>query len=436
MASSILHFDQRSEHYHMHPLIREYYYSRLIDSNKTDAQLTHNKIKDYYLAISESIETPSNIKELSPYIEAVHHACRAGEYDEADAILSKHIYREDGEIGNYLLTNQLGAFDTCLELMKEFFPNGDTSMQPMFSTRYAQRWVLHELGFSLMNLGRLNETLNFYKRSKEIALSGPFPDYYNACLTSHNIAELHAYLGEILASESVAKETLSVAIQRNNEYHQMQAMAHIAWAAYLQGDLKKAGDYFKASEIAGGIAIKELTHIANRGIYYADYLLQIKELDRAYKVTETNLAFLKYQQRVPQISQCYRILGDLYSARREHDRARNYYNQSLRIAREVTYRAALIEALLSRGRWMAKYLNDKNTAFDDLNEALEYATNGGFRIYEADIRVAYSWLFLALKSIDSALAEAERAKQMSVEMHYKWGRIGAEEVLSKILDKK
>jgi tetratricopeptide (TPR) repeat protein len=265
-----------------------------------------------------------------------------------------------------------------------------------------------------------------------MALSGPFPDYQNACLTSQNMAELFAYLGDIFSSESVAQEALSVAVQRGNEYDQMQAMAHIAWAAYLNGDLEKAGDFFKAAEMVGGAAVTELTHTYNRGIYYADYLLRIGELDRASQITKGNLSVLGVERRLPQISQCFRILGDIDSLRGDHSRARHSYNHALRIARGITYRPALIEALLARGRWMGRVLGDPHPALEDLNEALAYATEGGFLIYEVDIRIASSWALLALEIIDSALAEGERAKRMSVEMQYYWGKTGAEEVLPKI----
>jgi hypothetical protein len=53
----------------------------------------------------------------------------------------------------------------------------------------------------------------------------------------------------------------------------------------------------------------------------------------------------------------------------------------------------------------------------DLDKALSYALDGGYRIYEADLRVAL------------ACAEANRAFQMSEQMGYHWGRVDAKEVL-------
>jgi hypothetical protein len=77
-----------------------------------------------------------------------------------------------------------------------------------------------------------------------------------------------------------------------------------------------------------------------------------------------------------------------------------------------------------------------NAAFSDLNEALGYAVDGGYRIYEADIRVGLAWAHQAAgpstgsgQALRRARQEAERARQMSVAMGYHWGRVDAEEVL-------
>ena len=72
-------------------------------------------------------------------------------------------------------------------------------------------------------------------------------------------------------------------------------------------------------------------------------------------------------------------------------------------------------------------MNDASAAFSDLNEALDYAVNSGYRIYEADIRVALAWAYLAEaltfksspESSNTALAKAweeagRRAQRNSV----------------------
>ena len=90
----------------------------------------------------------------------------------------------------------------------------------------------------------------------------------------------------------------------------------------------------------------------------------------------------------------------------------------------------MIEALLARGKWYAKYQKKAEAAFSDLNEALGYATDGGYRIYEADIRVALAWAHIAKDEDDKAREQVEYAKRMSEEMGYYWGKVDSEEVLA------
>jgi hypothetical protein len=123
----------------------------------------------------------------------------------------------------------------------------------------------------------------------------------------------------------------------------------------------------------------------------------------------------------------------------DHASARVHYESALKIARGISHRKSLIIALLARGRFFAKHIKDTNAAFSDLNEALGYCIESGYRIYEADVRVALAWAHLAVSDEQLAVsnkqrakAEAERALQMSSEMGYYWGKVDAEEVLERI----
>ena len=88
--------------------------------------------------------------------------------------------------------------------------------------------------------------------------------------------------------------------------------------------------------------------------------------------------------------------GDLDADFDELEQAHEHYNKALQIAREMTYRPALIEALLARGQWAARYGPDPTgfenlSGLSDLEEALGYALEGGYRIYEAGARVGLAW---------------------------------------------
>jgi hypothetical protein len=77
-------------------------------------------------------------------------------------------------------------------------------------------------------------------------------------------------------------------------------------------------------------------------------------------------------------------------------------------------------------------MRDPVAALSDLTEALEYARAGGYRLYEADIRVGLAWAHLAAGDKAAARDEAGYARRLSQEMGYYWGKKDAEEVLAEI----
>jgi hypothetical protein len=93
---------------------------------------------------------------------------------------------------------------------------------------------------------------------------------------------------------------------------------------------------------------------------------------------------------------------------------------------------------LARGKFYVKLniLGSKDFVegdpFNDLEEALMYAVEGGYRMYEVDVRVALAWAYLSAGKTNSAKQFAQLALSMGNEMGYHWGKVDASEVLSKL----
>jgi hypothetical protein len=176
-------------------------------------------------------------------------------------------------------------------------------------------------------------------------------------------------------------------------------------------------------------------------VHQADHLRRAGDLRYARELTEANLRFFQIpgNSNFSVESLCHRILGDLDADIGQDDSAGQHYDEALKIAYGVSFRPALIEALLARGRWYTRHMKDESAAFNDLDAALAYAVQGSYRIYEADIRVALAWAHLTrglrLSSemdLDAARAEAGYARRLSQEMEYRWGQLDAEEVIEKM----
>ncbi|MEE8389392.1 MAG: hypothetical protein V3S14_01165 [Anaerolineae bacterium] len=317
-------------------------------------------------------------------------------------------------------------------------------------------WILNEVGLCLMSLGRLGEVVPFYERANVISPSTE--DWHNASNNYRNLAQLHAFLGALTESADAARRA-------ENKQEECYSLAYQAWAAHLRGDLEAAGVAFQQAEALEREIDPDVRYLYGlRGIQHADHLRRTPVEDGgdpsttdetsasgqapayARRVTEANLEICERNRWPDHVSRSHRVLGDLDADAGQHESARAHYDEALKIARSITRRDVLIEALLARGRWAARrqtlevsQTSKVSTAFSDLNEALGYAVDGGYRRYEADVRVALAWAHLAEAlrqaqgdSLRRARQEAERARQMSVEMGYHWGQVDVVEVLAAV----
>jgi tetratricopeptide (TPR) repeat protein len=413
------------------------------------------------LALTGDVPEYPELDDLQPLFDAIHYYCKAGVYQEAFDLMYEKVYQET----RFVLTNQLGAHDIAYELALKFFPDGDISQPALIDDPRRLRWILNDVGFCLMNLGRLREATPFYERAINIMLE--MEDWRNASTGYRNLAALHISLGELGAAAEAADRALALAQRAENKKDERNSLLWQAWAAHLNGEWRVAGEAFQQAEALEQEIDSSVQYLYSlRGVQHADHLRRTsgsstalrqaqdgssEQVDYARRVTEANLAICERSRWPDDTSRCRRVLGDLDAQEGNHPDAREHYDRAVSIARGISHRPALIEALLGRGRWAAKgaaetsevfakhsepgrgaETSEVSRAFNDLDEALGYATAGGYRRYEADIRVALAWAHLAAGDTAKARAEARRALQLSGEMGYHWGQVDAEEVLGEL----
>ena len=431
----ILHCDATSQTYTAHPLVRNHYLAILTHGDSTEQHDVHDKIKDYYLSIAGDTPQYPTLDDLKPLIEVVHHACQAGAYDEAWEIYWERIENRQLRFGH-----QLGAYDTLQTLMFEFCSLVNSVYQAQITDKFGKNHIINTIGFCFMNLGRLPDTVLFYKQANKGYIEGQ--DWDNASATYQNLAELHAYLGALEASAEAARQALDLARKAENKDEEATSQSWLGTATHLLGKNDEASKAFLEAERLRRESQPDKRYLySSSGIRHANHLRRTGDLDYARRVTEANLKICEDNHFIKSISQCHRVLGDLEFDSNNPESARTYYESALKIARSISKRDVLIEALLARGRFFAKVAVQQTSevsktsevsveqAFTDLNEALNYAVEGGYRIYEADIRVALGWAYLANGEKEKAKQSAQRALQMSQEMGYHWGKVDAGEMM-------
>jgi tetratricopeptide (TPR) repeat protein len=424
----LIRHDEYEKSYTTHPLIRNHYFALFTKGDPSQEKAAHEQIKDYYLSIAGDTPQYPTLDDLKPLIEVIHHACRAGASDEAYQIYEDRIRQGDRSVDVHVL----GAYETSLSIVSEFFLGGDTGQEPAVSKQSSKRWILNAIGFRLMALGRLRDAVLFYERA--VVSAAETQDWRNGSIGYHNLADLHAHLGALEASAEAARQAFDLARRAEDKRQEQTSVAYQAWNAYLQGSITEADKFFAQSEnLEQEVSISDRRFLwGPDGIWHTDYLRRTDRIAVARSIADENLDYCQRNHWTFLVSGCHRVLGDLDSDIGDHASAHRHYESALKIARGISARDVLIEALLARGKWQAKHMKDANATFSDLNEALDYCVESEYRIYEADVRVALGWAFLANGEQEKAKQSAERALQMSSEMGYYWGKVDAEEVLSVI----
>lgn len=421
----ILQYDSLANTYNIHPLVRSYYFTCLNNDFDINIKNVHTKIKDYYIYLAGEVSVNPTLDELRPLIEAVHHSCEAGDYDEGYRIYLDRI--DQGK--RWVLATQLAAIETQLSILQEFFPQVDTKQESMVSTGSAKGVILNEVGYGLMCLGRLHESESFYKRS--IVVSTEESNWLDASITSRNLSDLYINLGMMTDAKRLAHQSMSWASESKNLNQKSKALCCYAWTAHLNGELPNSLEAFQdAIRLQTEVDSSNEYLLGISGVRYARHLFSTGKIEDAYTVIDMNLNASKSILWVHCL--CHSLLGDFFSTSKQNNKAQKYYDEAVRLARSIPFRVSLIESLLSRGRWQVG--QKREIALNDLEEALKYAIASGYRIHEADIRLVLIKVHLFSRNISLALAEAERVYSISKPIGYYWGVIGAKEVLEKYSD--
>jgi tetratricopeptide (TPR) repeat protein len=248
-----------------------------------------------------------------------------------------------------------------------------------------------------------------------------------------SLARLSVYLGKLVDSVSYANLAIRAVKKVENNKYRQNAQAYKALALSLMNgeEVETAYQEIAPSSTGEGVDDLDFKFIRDYGFYYVDFLRRNRgDLQAAQSVAEQ---CIREAGKSENISRSHRAAGEVYEALEDWDRALEHFNQAIDLARNITHWPASITALSARGRFLVRRQCDLEAGRNDLEEALEYSQNGGYRVYEADTRVGLARLHLAEGKPKDARGEAAQAKMMSKEMKYFWGEKDAEEVLTDLL---
>jgi len=402
-----------------HPLIREYFASRLRESS--DAwQEAHGRLFDFLK--DNTKRQPDTLAGLQPLYQAVYHGCQAGRQQEA----CDEVYRDRISRGaEAFVVKKLGAFGADLGAVACFFEAPWRRVSPSLSEA-AQAWLLNAAAVSLRALNRLQEAVEPMRAAVQWATSRE--KWKEASVGAANLSELELTLGEVQAAVAAAEQSVTFADRSGDTFQRMVNRTALADARQQAGEEGTALALFREAEVLQAEDDPEYPLLYSlRGFRYCDLLLAPAE--RAVGAGRADdsrgiAACAKVERRAPQtLDWAVRHLGPLEIAL-DHlslGRARLYRailegraSEAVAEAQDAIEKAVaglrasgdlprLPWGLLTRS-WLRFVGGNAEGSRADLDEAWEIAERGSMRLFLADVALYRARFF----GDAAALAEARR----------------------------
>lgn len=235
--------DREQGRYTLHPLIRHYAYARL-----TEKEALHTRLRDYFATqpalTVEHVQSPTD---LVPVMELYHHTARAGQYDNAYALFYDRLCVP--------LYWRFGAYQTCIDLLRELLPNGGdlaTDAGPVSRLRLkapsAQSWTLHMLGNALRLAGQLRDAVRLYQQ--QLPWYHHHGDTANLASCRLNLALGQIGLGELAAARQNLECSIRLCHQLGDAFR--EAIGHHELGlllAYLGAFPMAEGQWTRAQQV-------------------------------------------------------------------------------------------------------------------------------------------------------------------------------------------
>jgi tetratricopeptide (TPR) repeat protein len=222
----LLLFDRERRCNDLHPIVRGYAYDRLADKEGV-----HTRLRDYFAALPVPDEDRvTRVEDLAPVIELYHHTVRAGQYDEA-----RELYRDRL---NKPLYYRLGAYQTCIELLRALFPDGE-DRPARLKDESAQAWTLTALANSYSLSGQPRRAVPLFRQ--QIAIREKQGVKQSVAIGLGNLAYMaQIHLGELAAAEGNLRRGIELCREIEDEFREAIGRRELGRLRAYQGAFDEA----------------------------------------------------------------------------------------------------------------------------------------------------------------------------------------------------
>jgi tetratricopeptide (TPR) repeat protein len=389
----LLFFDRERERYDLHPIVRQYAYDRLADKEGV-----HSRLRDYFAAGPLDKDKVRSIEDLAPVIELYHHTVGSGRYDEACDLFHDRL--------DELLFFVFGAYQTCIDLLRALFPDGEDS-PPRLKDETAQGWTLNELANSYSLSGQSRSAVRAFASALRLADSKA-----NVAMSLRNLADDQLKLGELAAAQASLQRGIDVCREARDEWREAMAHRELGRVLAYQGVFGEA-----ARELEAALALfKKLAYREAQPVAYQQRqcVVWAYRALRALLMTETK-AGLTAARRAKELAD--EVATTRYPIERDIIRS------------EWLVGAALVALASDEGEPRDKALAE---AEDHLTQALTRCRRINMVDHQPDILLAWARWHHARGNQDQARRDAEEALTIADRCEYRLAQADIHNFLARL----
>ncbi|MFL5328596.1 MAG: AAA family ATPase [Gemmataceae bacterium] len=235
-----------------HPLVRGFY-GELLRRRFPKAWVAgHARLYEHYQHAAP--EYPATISEMGSLYAAVHHGCNAGKYRHAfNEVYRRRIQHGDQPGPAAFNAKVLGAIGAELTVLSHFLKDPWDAPVPNL-VRSDQGRVLHDIGYDLRVLGRLEDAILPLRRSiaiaRELAQKSkrPTPHYDAASMRAGNLSGLYLSVGRFDLALKYARMGLQFADRCRENIQRVVETARVADVLSQRGRTQASRKLFQEAE--------------------------------------------------------------------------------------------------------------------------------------------------------------------------------------------
>jgi tetratricopeptide (TPR) repeat protein len=318
-------------------------------------------------------------------------------------------------------TRKLGAFGAELAALSGFFEI--TWKQPVAGlTDTAKSFVLHEAGYSLRALGRLQEAAQPIQAGMDMDIASE--DWRNAAIAATNLSQLCLSIGDLTQGLKLATLSVELANRSGDGFERISNRTTLADALHQAGRIAEAAVAFREAE-----ALQQQQQPAYpilyslRGFQYCDLLLGQSQAQEVKERAGGTLEWVKRHGGLLDIALDNLSLGRAWLLEAQQvgtgdtTQAEEFLQRAVDGLRKAGMMEHLLLGLLARAE-LHRYTAEYGRAERDLAEALRIAARSGMGLHLADCHLESARLQLAQGNKEKAREHWKTAKEMIERMGY------------------